>query len=343
MNIYRFAPSPTGFLHVGGARTAIYNWLLAKQNNGKFLLRIEDTDQKRSSEIFTSQIMDSLNWLGLKWDNEPLFQSQRNDRYLEIASKLLEEKKAYRCFCSEQNLKEKRKIAEQNKSDYVYDKTCRNLSKDKIDIKLKENVPFTIRIKTDDGHVSFSDKIMGKMKSEIRLIGDFILVRSDGNPVYQLAVIVDDHDMGINHVIRGADHLANTSKQILILKALGWEIPQYAHLPLILGQDKKRLSKRHGATSVNEFREKGYIPAALFNYLCLLGWSPGDDHEIFEKSDLIKTFSLQKVNNSNAIFDQEKLKWMNAKYISNSTADELIQLSNLCRRKNPNLSGNQEC
>jgi len=338
MNVYRFAPSPTGFLHVGGARTAIFNWLLAKKSKGKFLLRIEDTDSQRSSDEFTQQIISSLKWLGIDWDGAPLFQSQRKSRYLEIANHLLTENKAYRCFCTPEELKKKREIAEKNKDDYVYDKACLNLSPQDLQLKMNNELPFTIRLKTDDGLLIYNDKIMGDISTEKRLIGDFILARSDGTPVYQLAVVVDDHDMEITHVIRGADHLANTPKQILILKALNWDIPQYAHLPLILGPDKKRLSKRHGATSVEEFKQNGYLTQAMFNYLCLLGWASGDDSEIFSQIEMVNTFDLSNVNNSNAVFDELKLKWMNAKYISQLSAKELLKLSEEYLLKEKKLS-----
>jgi glutamyl-tRNA synthetase len=341
MNVYRFAPSPTGYLHVGGARTAIFNWLLARQTKGKFLLRIEDTDAKRSSEEFTQQIINSLKWLGLEWDDFPLFQSKRKTRYLEIANQLIKSNKAYYCFCSPEELKIKREIAEKNKDDYVYDKTCLNLSDSEVKSLIAANKGFTIRIKSEEGSLVFHDKIMGDVSTDIKLIGDFIIVRSDGNPVYQLAVVVDDHDMGITDVIRGADHLANTAKQILLLKALNWNIPNFAHLPLILGPDKKRLSKRHGATSVEEFKGKGYLSEALFNYLCLLGWSPGDDSEIFTIEELIQKFKLVNVNNSNAIFDEQKLKWMNAKYISQMQADLLLNLSSEYISHKKNMTTNE--
>ena len=327
MNVYRFAPSPTGFLHVGGARTAIFNWLLAKQTHGKFLVRIEDTDSKRSSAEFTQQIINSLKWLEIDWDDTPLFQSQRKSRYLEIVDRLLAEKNVYHCFCTPEELKQKREIAEKIKGDYVYDKTCLNLSESQVQSRLAEKQEFTIRIKSGAGTLIYHDKIMGEISTEIKLIGDFIIVRSDGNPVYQLAVVVDDHDMGITDVIRGADHLANTPKQILILKALNWNVPQFAHLPLILGPDKKRLSKRHGSTSTEEFKKNGYLPEALFNYLCLLGWASGDDIEIFYREELINKFSLENVNKSNAVFDGQKLKWMNAKYISQMSSDSLLHMS----------------
>ena len=327
MNVYRFAPSPTGFLHVGGARTAIFNWLLAKQTHGKFLVRIEDTDSKRSSAEFTQQIINSLKWLEIDWDDTPLFQSQRKSRYLEIVDRLLAEKNVYHCFCTPEELKQKREIAEKIKGDYVYDKTCLNLSESQVQSRLAEKQEFTIRIKSGAGTLIYHDKIMGEISTEIKLIGDFIIVRSDGNPVYQLAVVVDDHDMGITDVIRGADHLANTPKQILILKALNWNVPQFAHLPLILGPDKKRLSKRHGSTSTEEFKKNGYLPEALFNYLCLLGWASGDDIEIFNREELINKFSLENVNKSNAVFDEQKLKWMNAKYISQMSSDSLLHMS----------------
>ena len=314
--IVRFAPSPTGYLHVGGARTAIFNWLLAKKSQGKFLLRIEDTDLQRSSKSATEQILNSLQWLGLDWQEEVVFQSQNKQRHVQIAHQLLEQGKAYRCFCSKAELEEKKRQFEALKINKRYDGTCRHLSREEIEQKLAQNLPFAIRFKVPAGEVAFTDLVHGAMRVNNDTLDDFIIVRSDGTPVYQLAVVVDDHDMGVNLVLRGDDHLPNTNKQILLYRALNWPVPRFAHVPLILGQDKKRLSKRHGAASVEEFKDQGILPEALFNYLCLLGWSPGTDQEIFTREELIRIFEIKRINKTAAVFDQQKLLWMNARYLA---------------------------
>lgn len=324
-NVYRFAPSPTGFLHIGGARTAIFNWLLARKNKGKLLLRIEDTDKARSSAEFIDQILNSLKWLGMDWDDEPVYQSQNEQRHIDIANSLLKNNKAYRCFCSPEILKEKRLIAEKNKSEYIYDGTCRILSENQVDENISRGLKYSIRLKTYPGDTKFEDSVMGEISLNTKEFGDFIIVRSNGTPVYQLAVVVDDHDMGVTDVVRGADHLLNTPKQQLIYNAMNWKIPIFAHLPLILGTDKKRLSKRHGSTSVEEFRSNGILPEAMFNYLCLLGWSGGDDREIYKKKELIESFSIEGINNTNAIFDEKKLMWLNGKYLSVSESEYLLK------------------
>ncbi len=321
----RFAPSPTGVLHVGGARTAIFNWLLARQSKGKFLLRIEDTDQQRSTEASTRQIVNSLQWLGLNWDGPIVFQSQNQERHRQVAQQLLEQGKAYRCFCSREELEAKRQQFAALKINKRYDGTCRHLTPEEIQQKLEQKLPFAIRFKVPAGSVTFNDLVHGKTQINNDTLDDFIIVRSDGTPVYQLAVVVDDHDMGINLVLRGDDHLSNTNKQILLYQALGWQPPQFAHVPLILGPDKNRLSKRHGATSVEEFREQGILAEALFNYLCLLGWSAGDDREFFSKDELIRIFSIQRITRTAAVFDHPKLLWMNAKYLAQKDAKTLLQ------------------
>lgn len=322
--VLRFAPSPTGYLHVGGARTAIFNWLIARQKNGRFLLRIEDTDRLRSTDESIRKIISALEWLGIDWDGDIFFQSTREQRHLEIAHKLLQEGKAYRCFCTKEELEEKRKRAEALKLNQRYDGTCRHLSEEQIQQKLKQGLPFAIRFKVPQGQVHFDDLIHGPTTIENNTLDDFIIVRSDNTPVYQLAVVVDDHDMGVNLVLRGDDHISNTNKQILLYQALGWPVPQFGHVPLILGPDKNRLSKRHGATSVEEFKHMGIFPEALFNYLCLLGWSPGDDREIFSKEELIREFSLKRINKTPAVFDLQKLLWMNGKYLAQKSVDELL-------------------
>jgi glutamyl-tRNA synthetase len=317
-NIYRFAPSPSGYLHVGGARTAIFNWLLAQHTGGKFILRIEDTDIKRSNEESVVQILNSLQWLGLTWEEEPIFQSSRLTRHLDIIAKLVDSKKAYRCFCAKNETDQKRVSR--------YGGVCRNLSDGIVAKNLSSGQPYTIRIKIPDGVTTYQDLIHGPITIDNKEVDDFIIMRSDGMPVYNLAVMVDDHDMGVTHVIRGDDHIANTPKQIHLYQALGWPVPGFGHLPLILGTDRKRLSKRHGAASVEELRNQGILREALFNYLCLLGWSPGDDRELFTRGELIKYFSLKRVKSVNAVFDYEKLRWMNAKYLSDMSAKKLFAL-----------------
>jgi glutamyl-tRNA synthetase len=325
-SVYRFAPSPTGLLHVGGARTAIFNWLLAKKEGAKFLLRIEDTDEKRSNQESLDQILSSLDWLDIKWDGSPLFQSQQKDRHKQVASELLEKDKAYRCFCTTQFLQKERKKSEADKRAFLYTGRCRHLSTSEIESNLDNNRPFTLRLKIDKGVTTFNDDIRGDVTVIHAELDDFVILRSDGSPVYHLAVVVDDHDMGITHVVRGDDHISNTPKQILIHEALGWHIPQYAHVPLICGYDGARLSKRHGATAVEDFRKIGFLPEALFNYLCLLGWAPGDDREIMSRDEIISSFSLDRISKKDSIFDEKKLKWMNGKYLSQKGVEDITYL-----------------
>ena len=325
-SVYRFAPSPTGFLHVGGARTAIFNWLLARQSQGLFLLRIEDTDVKRSTKEAIEQIKSSLSWLGLDWDGSEYYQSAHRQRHVEVAEKLLAEDKAYRCFCTKEQLEEKRRRAEALKINKRYDGTCRHLSRQQIEQNLAAGKPFAIRFKVHPGETVYHDLIHGRTAVDNDTLDDFIIVRSDGTPVYQLAVVVDDHDMGVTHIIRGDDHIANTNKQILLYRALNWPVPQFGHVPLILGPDKQRLSKRHGATSVEEYRHKGILPEAMFNYLCLLGWSSGDDREIWTREELIAAFSVERINHTPAVFDEQKLLWINAKHLSRKSPKDLMAL-----------------
>jgi len=333
-NIYRFAPSPTGLLHVGGARTAIFNWLLAKHDGGEFLLRIEDTDEKRSSQESLDQILSSLDWLNILWDGSPYFQSQHKERHQQISQELLKQGKAYCCFCTSERLQAERKRAEAKKEAFLYDRRCRELGISEIESNLKRNQPFTLRLKIDKGQTSFKDRVRGEVTVNHAELDDFVIQRSDGSPVYHLAVVVDDHDMGITHVVRGDDHLSNTPKQILIHKALNWEIPIYAHVPLICGFDGARLSKRHGATAVEEFNEKGILSDALFNYLCLLGWAPGDDRELMSRDEIISSFSLDRISKKDAVFDEKKLVWMNGKYLSQQSNDLILNLLNPKLTKN---------
>jgi glutamyl-tRNA synthetase len=318
----RFAPSPTGYLHIGGARTALFNFLFARHNRGTFLLRIEDTDQMRSDPAMTEAIFRSLTWLGLTWDAEPVFQSSKTERHRTLCNELLSSGKAYYCYCTPEELEKKRAAA---RAVYKYDRTCLNLSAREVDEKLRSGASKAVRIRVPEGETAFDDHVRGKVSVRNREIDDFILLRSDGQPVYQVAVVVDDHDMGITHVIRGDDHLSNTPKQVLLYRALGWNVPEFAHVPMILGSDKKRLSKRHGAASVEEFDKAGYLPEALVNYLALLGWSPGKDREIMGMDFMVQQFSLSDISKNAAVFDEKKLDWMNGQAIQKMDERALVE------------------
>jgi glutamyl-tRNA synthetase len=320
----RFAPSPTGALHIGGARTALFNFLFARRHGGSFLLRIEDTDRVRSSDAMVRQILNSLSWLGLAWDEEPVFQSTRIDRYLQVCRLLREKGHAYPCFCSAETLQEKREAALKATGEYRYDGACRLLPEEDVRRRLESGEPHALRFRMTEGAVVFTDHIRGEVTVQTREMDDFIILRSDSTPVYQTAVVVDDHDMEITHVIRGDDHLSNTPKQILLYQALGWPVPEFAHVPMILGPDKKRLSKRHGATSVEEYRENGYLSPALVNFLALLGWSPDDNREIITLREMTAHFSLKGISGNPAVFDETKLAWMNGEYISRTSAEDLF-------------------
>lgn len=312
----RFAPSPTGFLHVGGARTAIYNDLLRQSVGGAFVLRIEDTDKERSDEAMTRQIQSALAWIGVVWDEGPFLQSERLSRHHERAEVLLATGKAYRCFCSPEELDAQRKEAEKKGASFRYPRTCLNLTKEEVAERLAAGQPFAVRFRMPDEHITFTDIVRGDMDFPPDALDDFILLRSDGNPTYHMSVVVDDIDMGITHVIRGEDHLSNTPKHIPLFRALGGVVPTFGHLPLILGPDKKRLSKRFGAASVEEFRNEGILPQALYNFMALLGWTPGNDQEILSRDEMIALFDVNRLNASAAVFDKEKLWWMNAQYLS---------------------------
>ena len=323
----RIAPSPSGYLHVGTARAAIFNYLYAKAKGGKFILRIEDTDKARSSQEMVDIITEGLNWLGVAWDEGPYFQSQRFDLYPPYAQKLLNENKVYRCFCTPDELNEKRQNAQKNKQTYQYDRKCRDLSEDQIRANLEAGMPYTLRIKLPlEGEVTFHDEILGDLSKNYADLDDFIIARTDGSPIYNFAVVVDDIEMQISHVIRGNDHIANTYKQVEIYKALGVELPKFAHLPLILRPDKSKVSKRKGDKSVLEYRDEGILPQAFFNFLALLGWSPKDDREIMTEDEIIGLFDLGGINASNSIFDPVKLNWMNGNYIRQMDDSTLVQL-----------------
>jgi len=316
----RFAPSPTGALHIGGARTAVFNWLFARHYRGKFILRIEDTDRTRSTEESIAEILDAMTWLGLDWDEGPFRQSDRLSIYQEHAQKLLETGRAYRCYCTPEELETRRKEAQSQGRVYRYEGKCR-------DLKLHpEGKPFAVRLVTPDlGSIEVHDLVRGNITFDAKEIDDFVIQKTDGFPTYNFAVVIDDVTMNITHVIRGDDHIANTPKQILIYQALGYEAPKFAHVSMILGSDKTKLSKRHGATSTIAYREMGYLPEALVNYLTRLGWSYGDQ-EIFSKEELIEKFTLENVGKSPAVFNPEKLLWLNGWYIRNKPAEEVAKL-----------------
>jgi glutamyl-tRNA synthetase len=327
----RFAPSPTGYLHIGGARTALFNWLFARRHGGVFVLRIEDTDVDRSSADMIEGILDGLRWLGLDWDEGPRIggpygpysQSERTDRYRAMADRLVAAGHAYYCYCLPAALAAKREAAEKTGGAWRYDRTCCTLTGDEIAARERSGAPRAIRFRVPDGTMRFDDLVHGPIEFDCANLEDFVILRSDGHPTYQLSVVADDVEMAITHVVRGDDHISNTPKQILIYQAIGAPLPQFAHVPLILGPDRKRLSKRHGATSVMEYARQGYLPEAMVNFLALLGWSPGNDRELFSRDDLIAAFGPQGIRGGNAIFNPEKLDWFNQQHIARLAPDEL--------------------
>jgi glutamyl-tRNA synthetase len=315
----RFAPSPTGYLHIGGARTALFNYLLAQKEQGSFVLRIEDTDVERSTQESVDAILQAMDWLGLSYDEGPFYQSDRYDLYKSKVADLLEKGLAYRCYCTPDELNAKREEAIKSGGHPRYDGTCRERTD-------QPNLPFVVRFKTpQEGSTAFVDRIKGAISVENAELDDLIIQRTDGNPTYNFVVVIDDAEMGINLVMRGDDHVNNTVRQIPMYKALGYEIPEFAHVPMILGADKKRLSKRHGATSVMDYKVMGYLPEAMVNYLVRLGWSSGDD-EIFSMTDLIEKFSLDNVGRSAGVFNPEKLLWLNEHYIKTGDPERLAGL-----------------
>ena len=327
----RFAPSPTGYLHVGGARTALFNWLFARRHGGVFVLRIEDTDVQRSSQDMVAGILDGLRWLGLTWDegpdaggaHAPYFQSGRLDRYRSAADRLLHDGHAYYCFCPPERLREERERAEARGEAWQYDRACLQLSADRVRELGAAGTPKALRFKVPPAGAAFDDAVHGRIAFDGASIEDFVILRSDRFPTYHLSVVVDDIDMGITDVIRGDDHISNTPKHVLLFQALGAAVPRFAHVPLILGADKKRLSKRHGATSVMEYHRQGYLAPAVVNFLALLGWSPGDDRELMSVQELIDSFALEGISGGNAVFNTEKLDWMNGQYIARMPVEDL--------------------
>ena len=305
----RFAPSPTGYLHIGGARTALYSWLHARKHGGRFVLRIEDTDRERSTEESVNAILEGMTWLGLEYDEGPFYQTHRFERYNEVIQQLMDNGQAYHCYCTHEEIEAMREEAMKKKEKPRYDGRCR------IRTEAREGVEPVIRFKNPtEGSVVIDDMIKGKVVIQNSELDDLIISRSDGTPTYNLTVVVDDWDMGVTHVVRGDDHLNNTPRQINLLRALGVEPPTYAHVPMILGEDGKRLSKRHGAVSVIQYREEGYLPEALLNYLVRLGWSHGDQ-EIFSTEEMIELFDINDVNSAASTFNPEKLQWLNQQYL----------------------------
>jgi len=312
---------------VGGARTALYNWLFARHMGGILILRIEDTDVDRSKPELTTAILESLEWLRLNWDEGPIYQSQRLDRYREMALNLERSGHAYPCFCTQEELQAKRTKAEAERRAWKYDGACRGLTQTDRERLRAEGRPAAVRFRVPDyGHTSFDDQVFGHIEVDHCDLEDFVLLRSDGHPTYHLGVVADDLDLRITHVIRGADHISNTPKQILMYQALEAPVPIFAHLPLILGPDKQRLSKRHGATSVGAYREQGVLPEALVNFLALLGWTPPGQREIVPIEEMIRDFDLAAVSKANAVFDLEKLAWMNNEYVRHLPVEQLLPM-----------------
>ncbi|HXI13036.1 MAG TPA: glutamate--tRNA ligase [Thermoanaerobaculia bacterium] len=336
----RFAPSPTGHLHVGGARTAIFNWLFARHHGGSFILRVEDTDQERSTRESEGMVLSDLRWLGLDWDEgpdiggpwAPYRQSERRETYGGIAKALVSSGNAYPCFCTEEELDERRSATEHEGVAPHYDLRCYRLAADDVAARIESGDAHAIRFHVPkesgeslDGDVTIDDLIRGKVTWKKETLGDFILVRSDGMPTYNFSVVVDDHLMAISHVIRAEEHLTNTHRQVLIYRAMGWETPHFAHVSLILGEDRSKLSKRHGATSVAAYAESGFLPGAMFNYLSRLGWTSAEEREFFPIDYAVKHFSLDRVNAAPAVFDQNKLTWLNGQHIHQTAASALYE------------------
>ncbi|MEO5902616.1 MAG: glutamate--tRNA ligase [Gemmatimonadaceae bacterium] len=319
----RFAPSPTGYLHVGGARTALFNWLYAKHYDGEFLLRIEDTDKARSTEESTRAIFDGLHWLGLDWQEQVVYQGANLERHQNDARSMLEGGTAYRCFCTQAELEVRRKEAESRKESFKYDRRCDRLTADQIESRVSSGDPFVIRFRIPEGTTSWNDLVHDTIKFPNKDLEDFVILRSNATPIYNLAVVSDDIAMGITLVMRGDDHISNTPKQILLYRALNAELPVFAHLPMIHGMDGKKLSKRHGATAVGDYQHEGLLPGAMLNFLALLGWSPGEDREVMTMDELIELFTPDGLQRKAAIFDTKKLEWMNGQHLSRVPLEDL--------------------
>ncbi len=322
----RFAPSPTGYLHVGGLRTALYAYLFARQNKGQFILRIEDTDQNRLVEGAADSLMEVLRYFDLNWDEGPFFQSQRTELYRKHAEDLLEKGGAYRCFCTPERLQAMRENQEKNKQAPKYDRHCFHLSPDEIQSELNRGTPYVLRQFIPNEVVEFEDLVRGKVSFHGKDVDDQVLMKSDGFPTYHLANVVDDHDMQVSHVIRGEEWLPSTPKHIWLYKAFGWEAPQFAHLPLLLNPDKSKLSKRQGDVAAEDYIKKGYLKEALLNFIAFLGWNPGTEQELFSLAELVEHFSLERVQKAGAVFSLEKLDWLNGQYLRKLTPEELVEL-----------------
>lgn len=328
----RFAPSPTGYLHVGGARTALFNWLFAKKMGGTFVLRVEDTDVERSTQESVDGLLRDMKWLGLTWDegpevggpHGPYFQAQRLKIYQKYAKHLVDNGSAYPCFCSEEVLEAKRQKAEEEHRSVHYDGTCRNLSNDDVSRRILAGEPHVIRVRVPDKDYVLEDLVRGRVEWKAETLGDFIILRSSGMPVYNFCVVVDDTDMEITHVVRAEEHLTNTHRQLIIYDALGVKPPTFAHASLILGEDKAKLSKRHGATSVGQYADDGFLRDAMINFLALLGWNEGTDREIYSVPELIESFALERISKSPGVFDHNKLIWMNGQHLRAMSVDSLL-------------------
>ena len=323
----RFAPSPTGLLHIGSAHTGLFNWLFARREKGRFLLRIEDTDTARSRPEWVDAIFEVLEWLGMDWDEEVVYQSQRFDRHVARASALVDSGKAYRCYYLPEELEAKKKEALAEGRSWRNDRRYADITDAEAQALEAEGRKPVIRLKIPEGKTVFQDRILGEIAVENETIDDFVIVRSNGTPLYHLAVVADDVDMNVSHVIRGIDHVTNTTKHIHLFQALGAELPEFAHLPSILGEDKKKLSKRHGAVSVSEYRDAGYLPDAVVNFLSLLGWQTGDDQEFFTRAELMERFSLDQVHKRDTVFDLRKFEWLNGQHIMARSNEELWMLA----------------
>jgi nondiscriminating glutamyl-tRNA synthetase len=330
----RFAPSPTGYVHVGNARTALFNWLFARHHGGVFVLRIEDTDIERSKEEYETQLLEDLRWFGLDWDegpdcggpHAPYRQSERREAYSQYAQQLIDQGRAYYCFCSAEQLEAERQEALKSGRQPRYSGRCRKLSREEAEAELAAGEGAAVRLKIVEGSFDWRDLVHGPTTFSSEVIGDPILLRSDGHPAYNYAVVIDDHLMEITHVIRGDDHISNTPRQLALYRAFDWQPPEFAHLSTILGPDRARLSKRHGATSLGNFRDMGILPEALRNYLALLGWSPAEtDREKLTTEQLIAQFSLERVHKSPAVFDPQKLNWLNAEYVFDLSSDAKVE------------------
>jgi glutamyl-tRNA synthetase len=322
----RFAPSPTGYLHVGGARTALFNWLLARHVGGTFVLRVEDTDRERSSDAHTQAILDGLAWLGLDLDEGPYFQSEGVERHATQARRLLAEGKAYRDFSSRDELRAEAERQGIGHPSTLARRWAEEMGDEESDRRAAAGDPFAIRLRIPAGQTRWTDLVHGPMSFDNHDIDDFVILRADGSPVYNLAVVSDDAEQRIDTVIRGDDHISNTPKQILLYEAFGWQIPAFGHVPMILGPDGKRLSKRHGATAVEEYAERGIVPDAMVNFLALLGWNPGDDQEVMDRDTLVERFTMERVNHTSAVFDTEKLGWMNGQYLAAMPVGDVVPL-----------------